>query len=195
MRRSTGAGVLASLACLGLAAAAPPVGALEVGDRAPAFEARDDAGNPWRSSDHVGGKIVVVYFYPADFTGGCTKQACGFRDGYQRLAERGVLVVGVSGDSAATHALFKKEHGLPFALLADEDGAIARQFGVPTRAGGEVEVEVGGRPLSVERRTTAARWTFVIGRDGTIVHKQEKVDPGDDAERVLRLVESLEPAR
>ena len=189
MKRAGGA---VALALLGLVLAGPSVRALEVGDRAPAFEARDEAGNLWKSSDHVGGRIVVVYFYPADFTGGCTKQACGFRDSYQKLASEGVVVVGVSGDSAATHAMFKKEHGLPFTLLADEGGAIAKQFGVPTRAGGEVKIEFEGRDLSVQRSVTASRWTFVIGRDGTIVHKDEKVDAGDDAERVLELVSPLE---
>ena len=191
MKRTGGA---LALALLGLVAAGPSARALEVGDRAPAFEARDEAGNVWKASDHVGQKIVVLYFFPADFTGGCTKQACGFRDSYQKLAAEGVEVVGVSGDSAATHAMFKKQHQLPFTLLADEGGAIARQFGVPTGAGGEVKIEFEGVDLSVERGITASRWTFVIGGDGSIVHKDEKVDSADDAERVLELVGKLDQA-
>src|SRR5579871_5507954 len=72
---------------------------LKPGDRAPAFEAVDDRGQPWKSTDHVGKKYVVLYFYPGDFTPGCTAQARSFRDNLNKLAERGVVVVGVSGDS------------------------------------------------------------------------------------------------
>src|SRR4051812_24760363 len=97
---------------------------LKVGDPAPKFEALDDTGKPWKSENHVGKKIMVVYFYPADFTGGCTKEACGYRDDYSKLTEKGVDVVGVSGDSSHNHELFKKAHDLNFTLLADTDGKI-----------------------------------------------------------------------
>src|SRR6188508_735953 len=88
---------------------------VKVGDTAPSFQAKDDTGADWKSGDHVGKKILVVYFYPADFTGGCTKQACGFRDDMSKLAGKDVEVVGVSGDSVKTHERFKKEHNLNFA--------------------------------------------------------------------------------
>src|SRR5437762_10780768 len=78
-------------------------GGVKVGDKAPEFEAQDEQGKTWKSKDHVGKKIVVVYFYPADFTGGCTKQACGFRDDLGKLADKGVEVVGISGDTVKTH--------------------------------------------------------------------------------------------
>ncbi|HTN01054.1 MAG TPA: peroxiredoxin, partial [Planctomycetaceae bacterium] len=94
---------------------------LKVGDAAPKFEVQDDSGKAWSSADHFGKKIVVVYFYPADMTGGCTKQACGFRDDMKTLTEMGVEVVGVSGDSVRNHQLFKKAHDLNFPLLADVD--------------------------------------------------------------------------
>src|SRR4051794_3028213 len=77
---------------------------LKVGDAAPAFVLPDDRGRPWDSADHFGRKWVVVYFYPGDFTPGCTAQAKAFKEGMRKLAERGVEVVGVSGDAAATHA-------------------------------------------------------------------------------------------
>src|SRR5437868_5926308 len=96
---------------------------LKVGDPAPTFEAKDDHGKTWKSSDHVGKKVVVIYFYPADLTGGCTKQACAFRDDMRQLAEQGVEVVGVSGDSVENHQIFKKVKNLNFTLLADEDGS------------------------------------------------------------------------
>src|SRR5260370_37938678 len=72
---------------------------LNVGDPAPTFESTDDEGKPWKSTEYVGKKVVVVYFYPADLTGGCTKQACGFRDNMKALTDKGVEVVGGSGDS------------------------------------------------------------------------------------------------
>src|SRR5437867_7890967 len=112
---------------------------LKVGDAAPAFTAKDDAGKDWKSAEHIGKKVVVVYFYPASFTGGCTKQACGFRDDSKALTEKGVEVVGVSGDTVRTQSLFKKEHKLPFTLLADEKGDLAKAFGVPTAKGGSVK--------------------------------------------------------
>ncbi len=69
---------------------------LKVGDQAPSFTSTDDEGKSWKSSDHVGKKILVVYFYPADMTPGCTKQACGFRDDMAKLTDKGIEVVGVS---------------------------------------------------------------------------------------------------
>ena len=75
-------------------------GTPKVGDKAPAFQSVDENGKTWKSTDHVGKKIVVLYFYPADFTGGCTAQACGFRDNLKDLSSKNVEVVGVSGDSA-----------------------------------------------------------------------------------------------
>src|SRR5262249_48334935 len=104
---------------------------IKVGDKAPAFESVDENGKAWKSSDVVGKKILVLYFSPADFTGGCTAQACGYRDDIEKLSGKGVEVVGVSGDSAENHALFKKEHKLPFTLLADTKGEVAKTFGVP----------------------------------------------------------------
>src|SRR5207245_940563 len=113
----------------------------------PEFEGIDDQGNPWKSSDYLGKNVVVVYFYPADMTGGCTKQACGFRDDFKTLSDKGVKVVGVSGDSVANHQYFKKAHNLNFTLLADEDGSLAKKFGVPLKAGGEFTVkDAKGKP-------------------------------------------------
>ncbi len=95
---------------------------LKVGDPAPVFQAKDDQGKEWKSADHVGKKILVVYFYPADMTSGCTTQACTFRDDMDKLTAKGIEVVGVSGDSVKNHQVFKQVHKLNFSLLADEDG-------------------------------------------------------------------------
>src|SRR5262249_44449721 len=148
-----------------LAAEDKPVN-LREGNSAPAFNSTDDQGKAWKSSDHIGKKIVVIYFYPADLTGGCTKQACGFRDDMKKLADKGVEVIGVSGDSAENHQLFKKVHKLNFTLLADEDGSVAKKFGVPLKKGGVFKAkDLDGNEVELKRGVTAARWTFVIGRD------------------------------
>jgi peroxiredoxin Q/BCP len=162
-----------------------------VGDLAPVFESSDDQGKSWKSSEYVGKKVLVVYFFPADFTGGCTKQACGYRDDFQKFAEAGGMVVGISGDSARTHALFKKEHKLPFTLLTDENGEIAKKFGVPTRPGGEVKVKVDGKDEVLKRGVTASLWTFVIGKDGKIAFKNVKVNAGEDSKQIVQFIEKM----
>ena len=162
---------------------------LKVGDPAPKFASVDDTGKPWKSEDHVGKKIVVVYFYPADCTGGCTKQARGFRDDLKELTDKGVEVVGVSGDSVKNHQIFKKLEKLNFTLLADEDGSVAKAFGVPTKAGGEIKKEIGGQVEVLKRGVTAARWTYVIGKDGKILLKNTSVNAPEDSNVILKLVD------
>lgn len=165
---------------------------LKVGDAAPTFQAKDDTGADWKSSDHVGKKIVVVYFYPADFTGGCTKQACGFRDDMAKLSSKDVEVVGVSGDSVKTHQLFKKAHDLTFTLLADGDGTVAQKFGVPVTLGEKTaKVTVDGKDESFVRTATINRWTFVIDKNGKIVAKNTTVKAADDSKAILDIVEKL----
>lgn len=165
---------------------------LKVGDAAPVFEVEDDNGETWKPQDHFGKKIVVVYFYPADMTGGCTKQACAFRDDFPKLADEGVEVVGVSGDSAANHRLFKKAHKLNFALLADVDGKVADAFGVPvTREEKSVKATIEGKEEVLTRRVTAKRWTFVIGTDGRIASKNTSVVAADDSKAIMEVVARL----
>ena len=186
-----------SLACLcALSASAvaqvnSPPGKLEVGDKAPAFTAKDDQGKGWKSTDYIGKKILVVYFYPADMTGGCTKQACGFRDDMKKLQGKDVEVVGVSGDSPRSHQLFKKEYDLNFTLLADEDGNVAKKFGVPLKPGGSIKRTIDGKEETLTRGVTAARWTFVIDKDGKVVLKNTKVKAADDSKAILKTVNDL----
>jgi peroxiredoxin Q/BCP len=166
---------------------------VKVGDPAPMFEATDDQGKTWKSSDHVGKRIVVVYFYPADMTGGCTRQACGFRDDMKKLTDQGVDVVGVSGDAVKNHQIFKEVHKLNFTLLADEDGSVAKKFGVPLGKGGTFKTkDADGNPVELKRGVTATRWTFVIGKDGKIVHKETKVKAAEDSKQILKLIDRLE---
>lgn len=164
---------------------------LKVGDKAPEFSAQDETGKTWKSSEHVGKGILVVYFYPADFTGGCTKQACGFRDDMQKLKDQGINVVGVSGDTVQTHAWFKESYELPYTLLADPQGKVAKAFGVPTRAGGKITRNIDGKDRELQRGATAARWTFVIDSKGKIAFVNTKVKAADDSKAVLEVVKAL----
>lgn len=182
-------------ACLGVALTAAPTTAddkekgVEVGDKAPQFTLKDDQGNDWNSADHFGKKTVVIYFYPADMTGGCTKQACGFRDDAEKLKEKGIEVVGISGDSVRNHQLFKQAHDLNFTLLADTEGKVAKMFGVPYTVGERTVVaEIDGKKESLVRNITTQRWTFVVGPDGKIVLKNNKVNAAEDSKQILETV-------
>ncbi len=114
-----------------------------------------------------GGSMTLVYFYPKDGTPGCTKEACAFRDVWDRYTEAGVQLVGVSTDSDESHREFAKEHQLPFPLIADEDKVWANAFGVETTLG------------------FTARDSFLIGPDRVIRAVYRGVDPGVHAEQVL----------
>jgi peroxiredoxin Q/BCP len=164
-------------------------GQVNVGDPAPVFESTDDQGNPWKSTDHVGKKILVIYFYPADLTGGCTAQACAYRDDMKKLADKGVEVVGVSGDSVENHQKFKKVKELNFTLLADEDGSVAKKFGVPVGKGGEFKTkDADGNEIVLKRGVTAQRWTFVIGKDGKVIYKNPKVAAAQDSKQIQEVI-------
>lgn len=109
--------------------------ALSIGSRLPDVSGQLSDGSSWSSSDALG-KPLVIYFYPKDFTPGCTREACSFRDNFAEIAEtRGATVIGVSRDSVDSHRKFIERHGLPFQLLADEDGSISKACGT-TMLGG-----------------------------------------------------------
>ncbi len=161
---------------------------LKVGDKAPVFQALDDTGKTWKSTDHAG-KFIVVYFYPADCTGGCTKQAQGFRDDMEKLAKQDVVVVGVSGDTVDSHAFFKKKESLNFNLLADIDGKVAAAFGVPYTTGEkEVKAAFNGEEKILKRNVTTKRWTFVIGKDGKLLMKNTEVKAAEDSKAVAEVI-------
>ena len=147
---------------------------LSVGDLVPAFESIDDSGQAWKSLDHVGKGVLVLYFYPGDFTDGCIKQAEAYRDGLEKIKGLCAEVVGVSGDEVATHALFKETYGLKQTLLADKKGELAKLLGIPSNQGSRVRamkpdrtplLDIEGLPLILPRPTTLGRWTVVVDRD------------------------------
>lgn len=149
------------------------VGLLPVGSAAPELVGEDAAGNPVRLSEQKG-RMSVVFFYPKDGTPGCTKQACAFRDAFDKLQQAGVTVFGVSRDSADSHREFRKEHQLPFAMVADESGAAMSAYGVPAKF-----------------FIMSERVTFLVDADGKIAQVWPEVDPAVDADRVLAASKQL----
>ena len=103
---------------------------LAPGTAAPDFTARLDDGSEFRLGEMRGAKNVVLYFYPKDFSQGCTKQACSFRDSYAAVQAYDAVIVGVSLDSEASHASFKQEHGLAFPLISDAGGRLSELYDV-----------------------------------------------------------------
>ena len=162
---------------------------LNIGSKVDSLVANDDEGNLWSLQHHLGKKNIVVYFYPAAMTGGCTKQACAYRD--QSSALNDLDAVGVSGDSVSSLALFKEANGLNFTLISDIDGSIAEQFGVATRGGGSIEREVNGATHTLAREITTLRWTFVINKAGEIVYKDDAVKATEDTGNVIAILNKV----
>ena len=104
---------------------------LNAGDDAPHFSLNDAQGKIHHLSDYAG-QYLVLYFYPKDDTPGCTKEACHFRDDLSQLEILGAKVVGISVDTSESHAKFAKKYNLPFPLLADSDGNVAKTYGALT---------------------------------------------------------------
>lgn len=103
---------------------------LKIGEQMPSFTLEDQDGTEIPSESLVGEGPLVIFFYPADHTPGCTTQACGFRDQHQDFSDAGARVVGISKDSVASHADFVKQRNLPYTLLSDPDDQVRRAFGV-----------------------------------------------------------------
>jgi peroxiredoxin Q/BCP len=146
----------AATTATGLAVGAPP----------PDFTATAQDG----STVHLAalkGKPVVVYFYPKDETAGCTKEACSFRDAWDALSKKGVVLVGISADQDDSHKAFAAHYNLPFLLVSDKDGTIATSFGVPFHDG------------------HIARQSFVVGPDGLVKKIYRKVDVAVHAQEIM----------
>ena len=149
---------------------------LKQGDKAPAFNAKDQNGNPISLSQFKG-KKVVLYFYPKDSTPGCTAEACDFRDNYQDLKAQGIEVLGVSVDDEKSHQKFITKYELPFTLLADTDKAIVTAYGV-----------WGEKSMYGKKYMGTNRTTFIIDEEGNIAHIITKVDTKAATAQVLALI-------
>ncbi len=152
---------------------------LPSGTFAPDFILPDENGVLCRLSEFRG-RPLVLYFYPKDDTPGCTAEACRFRDDYAEYLQAGVLVLGVSPDSPASHARFKQKHRLPFSLLADEDHKVCEQYGV-----------WGKKQFMGRNYEGVLRTTFVIDRQGQIVKVFENVRPAEHSAEVLTAIREL----
>lgn len=161
---------------------------LSVGDDVPRFSAPADDGSMFDIKEFLGKNYIVLYFYPAAMTTGCTKQACAYRDHSDDLKAADVIVAGISGDKTENLRLFKKAENLNFRLLSDTRGDIARSFGVPVTEGGTIKRALDGLEHELERGVTAKRWTFIVGKDGKIIYKNDAVNAEKDTEEVLEFI-------
>jgi peroxiredoxin Q/BCP len=137
---------------------------LQVGDKAPAFKAKNEKGETVSLADYKGKKLVL-YFYPKDDTPGCTAEACDLRDNYQSFQAQGYEILGVSPDNEAKHQKFITKHELPFSLLADTGNAVAIAYGT-----------WGEKSMYGKKYMGILRTTFVIDEKGKIEKVIEKVD-------------------
>nr|WP_294869632.1 thioredoxin-dependent thiol peroxidase [uncultured Pedobacter sp.] len=149
---------------------------LKEGQKAPDFTAKDQDGNSVSLSQFIG-KKVVLYFYPKDDTPGCTAEACDFRDNYQGLTAKGIVVLGVSVDDEKSHQKFVTKHSLPFTLLADTDQKIVEAYGV-----------WGEKNMYGKKYMGTHRTTFLIDETGIISHIIKKVDTKNSTAQVLELL-------
>ena len=162
---------------------------VRVGDAAPRFELLDDQGKKWRLADHLGKRVVVLFFYMGDYFPQSVREARRFRDDVNRLRQEGVEVVGVSGDTPASHTLFKKSYRLNYPLLSDPKGEVAWRFGMPISGGGSQQVQgPDGDEVTITRGSTPPFWTWVIGRDGRVLDKCTQVKQDQESKRVLALL-------
>jgi len=152
--------------------------AMTVGNPAPDFSLPDQQGRT-RSLSAFHGQWVVLYFYPKDDTPGCTREACHFRDDYLAAKQLGAEILGVSVDSPESHVKFSNKYSLPFPLLADTDGKVARQYGALWSLG----------PIRFARRQT-----FLIDPQGRIARIYRKVDPDSHSREVLDTLKALQRA-
>jgi len=163
-----------------------------LGEKVDNFTAIDQDGSKWVLKKEMrSAEYMVIYFYPAAFTGGCTKQACSYRDQKAELAGADAQVVGVSGDEPATLDLFALEHQLNFTLLSDESGEIANLFGVTQKEGGTIQREIKGETLDLSRGTTIQRWTFILDHKGMLIYKDAEVNAAEDSGKVIEFLSSL----
>lgn len=144
--------------------------------KAPDFTLQDKDGNNVSLSDFLGRK-VVIYFYPKDNTPGCTRQACAFAGAYKEFEKRGVVVIGISKDSVASHQKFAAKYDLPFILLSDPELKAIEPFGVWQ------EKKMCGKTYMGVVRTT-----FIIDEQGNIERVMNKVKPDTNAAEILEFI-------
>jgi peroxiredoxin Q/BCP len=152
---------------------------LEVGQKAPQFSLPDETGKVHKLSDYRG-KTVVLFFYPADDTPGCTLEACNFRDDYSEYSNAGAQLLGVSPDDVESHDKFKTKFNLPYPLLADEGHKVCELYGV-----------WGDKSMFGKQYQGVIRSTFIIDPDGKIAKVFSKVSVAKHSSKVLEAINEL----
>ncbi len=148
---------------------------LRVGDAAPDFTLTSQSGEKVSLKDFVGKKNIVLYFYPKDFTPGCTAEACTFRDSYETFKNEGAEVIGISSDDKESHSRFASNYKLSFTLLSDDDGKVRELYGVPRTLG-----------------LLPGRVTYIIDQKGVIRHIfSSQFKPKKHIEEALRILKDL----
>ena len=143
------------------------------GDSAPDFTLTSDDGKKVKLSDFKGVSNVVLYFYPKDFTSGCTTEACNFRDNISKFKDLNAEVLGVSVDDVDSHKSFKEKEKLNFILLADSDKTVSNEYGVLNMIGMD------------------SRVTFVIDKNGVVKKIYPKVDPSENYKELLEFLQTI----
>lgn len=151
---------------------------LEIGTKAPDFTLHDKHGAPVSLSDFLG-KKVVLYFYPRDNTPGCTRQACAFARNHNTFQDKGVVVIGISKDSVASHLKFAEKYELPFVLLSDPDHSVIEAYGAWQEKKNYGKVSMG-----------VVRSTYLINEAGMIEKVMPKVKPDTNADEILTYLET-----
>lgn len=141
----------------------------------PEFSLKDQDGNWFHSHDHLGKGPLVVFFYPKDFTPGCTAEACAFRDHYEDFTDAGALVIGISSDSQGSHRKFIQKHSLPYVLLSDPKKEVRRKFRVENRL----------------LNLLPGRETFVVDKTGKIVMAFQGMGASGHVPKALKALKEL----
>jgi len=151
-------------------------GAIKTGDAAPDFTLIDQRGQSIHLADLIGTQNIVLYFYPKDNTPACTAEACAFRDSFEVFRKANAQVIGVSDDSAESHAQFAQKNRLPFTLLSDAKGIIRKLYGVPKALG-----------------IMAGRTTYIIDKQGIVRHTfNDLMDGPKHVTEALRILQTLD---
>lgn len=142
---------------------------LKVGSKIPLFTLPDGEGNPFSIQELIGKKSFVIYFYPKNNTPGCTKEACDFRDSYEDFVALGAEVVGISADSAKSHARFGQKYDLPFILLSDKDNEVRKQFKIKNSL-----------------LLLPGRETYVVDKTGVVIMVFNSINASEHMRRALK---------
>lgn len=145
---------------------------MEIGDPLPNFKLSDQDGNDFVSADYLGQGPMVIYFYPKNFTPGCTREACGFRDSFEDFTDLGARVIGISSDSLESHQRFANRYRLPFTLLSDSSNQVRRLFGVKKGLMGMLP----------------GRETFIFDTDGNLLYRFDSIAADPHIRKALKIL-------